>query len=343
MLDRPASSHARPPGDVQRQRAEDRPVRRQLLVGPLRHPGAGALVGELAGLPRARPHGRRRRHRLPAADRPLEGLRRRHRSARRVARDHHLGDRPARRDLRASPCSAPCTRRCSIRSSPPSRSSPPTTSAQGRFGLNIVAGWNEGEFEMFGVQQREHEARYAYAQEWIDAIKLAWGPEEDFDFDGEHIKLKKVRAKPKPYGGTRPLIMNAGSSGAGPGLRDAQLRRLLHRHLDLAPGRRCDRRRWSQDVKGEARAHRPRDRGLHRRPGDLPPDAEGGRGLLPLRHHRDGRLGLGRPHDGDQEHHAADASARRPMPRSASISPRARSAAIRSSARPTASPRSLPI
>ena len=87
----------------------------------------------------------------------------------------------------------------------------------GRFGLNIVAGWNEGEFEMFGVQQREHEARYAYAQEWIEAIKMAWGPNEDFDFDGEHIKLKKVRAKPKPFGGSRPLIMNAGSSGSGQG------------------------------------------------------------------------------------------------------------------------------
>jgi len=86
---------------------------------------------------------------------------------------------------------------------------------EGRFGLNIVAGWNEGEFEMFGVQQREHEARYAYAQEWIEAIKMAWGPNEDFDFDGQHIKLKKVRAKPKPYGGARPLIMNAGSSGSG--------------------------------------------------------------------------------------------------------------------------------
>ena len=88
---------------------------------------------------------------------------------------------------------------------------------QGRFGLNIVAGWNEGEFEMFGVQQREHEARYAYAQEWIEAIKMAWGPDEDFDFNGQHIKLKNVRAKPKPFGGSRPLIMNAGSSGSGQG------------------------------------------------------------------------------------------------------------------------------
>ena len=86
---------------------------------------------------------------------------------------------------------------------------------QGRFGLNIVAGWNEGEFEMFGVQQREHEVRYEYAQDWIDAIKMAWRSQEDFNFNGSHIKLTKVRAKPKPYGGTRPLIMNAGSSERG--------------------------------------------------------------------------------------------------------------------------------
>jgi dimethylsulfone monooxygenase len=86
---------------------------------------------------------------------------------------------------------------------------------EGRFGLNIVAGWNEGEFEMFGVTQRDHEARYAFAQEWIDVVKRAWSEGEDFDFDGQFFKLAGVRAKPKPYGGTRPIIMNAGSSGTG--------------------------------------------------------------------------------------------------------------------------------
>jgi alkanesulfonate monooxygenase SsuD/methylene tetrahydromethanopterin reductase-like flavin-dependent oxidoreductase (luciferase family) len=86
---------------------------------------------------------------------------------------------------------------------------------EGRFGLNIVAGWNEGEFEMFGVQQRDHEARYAFAQEWVDVVKRAWSEEGEFDFDGEFFKLSGVRAKPKPYGGTRPIIMNAGSSGTG--------------------------------------------------------------------------------------------------------------------------------
>ena len=86
---------------------------------------------------------------------------------------------------------------------------------EGRFGLNLVVGWNEGEFEMFGVSQREHEARYAFAQEWIDAVMRAWTEPGQFDFDGEFLELKGVRAEPKPFGGTRPIIMNAGSSPTG--------------------------------------------------------------------------------------------------------------------------------
>src|SRR5580693_3897854 len=39
---------------------------------------------------------------------------------------------------------------------------------EGRLGINLVVGWNEGEFEMFGVAQREHDMRYDYAQEWLD-------------------------------------------------------------------------------------------------------------------------------------------------------------------------------
>jgi FMNH2-dependent dimethyl sulfone monooxygenase len=86
---------------------------------------------------------------------------------------------------------------------------------EGRFGLNIVVGWNEGEFEMFGVEQREHEDRYDYAQEWIDVIKLIWSDQEDFDFQRKYFNMKGIRGKPKPFGGTRPLMMNAGSSATG--------------------------------------------------------------------------------------------------------------------------------
>src|SRR5258708_782586 len=86
---------------------------------------------------------------------------------------------------------------------------------EGRFGLNVVCGWNEGEFEMFGATLRDHETRYDYAQEWLDVIKLTWSPSEDFGFDGRVIKPNGRPAKPKPYGGTRPLIMNAGASPTG--------------------------------------------------------------------------------------------------------------------------------
>jgi len=86
---------------------------------------------------------------------------------------------------------------------------------EGRFGLNIVVGWNEGEFEMFGVKQREHEQRYDYAQEWIDVIKMIWSDRQDFEFAGKYLNMKGIRGKPKPWGGTRPVIMNAGASPTG--------------------------------------------------------------------------------------------------------------------------------
>src|SRR4029077_18663892 len=86
---------------------------------------------------------------------------------------------------------------------------------QGRFGLNVVAGWNEGEFEMFGVAQRDHHDRYEFAQEWIDVIKRAWSEPDEFDFDGKFFKLAGVHCLPGPYGGRGPVIMNAGSSAPG--------------------------------------------------------------------------------------------------------------------------------
>jgi dimethylsulfone monooxygenase len=86
---------------------------------------------------------------------------------------------------------------------------------EGRFGLNIVAGWNEGEFEMFGLPQREHHDRYEFAQEWVDVVKRAWSEPEPFDFAGTFFQLAGVHCLPSPFAGTRPVIMNAGSSAAG--------------------------------------------------------------------------------------------------------------------------------
>ncbi len=86
---------------------------------------------------------------------------------------------------------------------------------RGRFALNIVVGWNEPEFQMSGIPQRDHGDRYDYAEEWITAIKRMWSQHEPFDFDAEFLHLRGVVSEPKPRGGTAPFIMNAGQSAVG--------------------------------------------------------------------------------------------------------------------------------
>lgn len=86
---------------------------------------------------------------------------------------------------------------------------------RGRFGLNIVSGWNEGEFNMFGVDLLAHDDRYAYSEEWIAIARRIWTEDAPFDFKGKYFNLTGVEGRPKPYGGSRPLVMSAGSSPAG--------------------------------------------------------------------------------------------------------------------------------
>ena len=85
----------------------------------------------------------------------------------------------------------------------------------GRVGLNIVVGWNEPEFGMFGVEQRPPEQRYPYAQEWIDVVKRIWTADEPFDYDGAFLQLRGVEGNPKLVGADAPLLINAGRSPAG--------------------------------------------------------------------------------------------------------------------------------
>lgn len=86
---------------------------------------------------------------------------------------------------------------------------------RGRFALNIVVGWNEPEFQMSGVSQREHGDKYDYCEEWIHVIKRMWSEHEPFDFHGDFLNMHNVVAEPKTWGGTTPLVINAGQSPAG--------------------------------------------------------------------------------------------------------------------------------
>ena len=86
--------------------------------------------------------------------------------------------------------------------------------SNGRFGLNIVAGWQPDELAMFGVAKHDHDERYAVAAEWTELVEELWTREGSFDFDGTYFKAPGAFSEPKPVQ-RRPIIMSAGASPAG--------------------------------------------------------------------------------------------------------------------------------
>jgi alkanesulfonate monooxygenase SsuD/methylene tetrahydromethanopterin reductase-like flavin-dependent oxidoreductase (luciferase family) len=85
----------------------------------------------------------------------------------------------------------------------------------GRFGLNVVAGWYVKELAMFGVTQREHDDRYRVADEWTAALKELWTTDGEVDFHGEFFDIPAGFSEPKPLQSPYPTLMNAGTSPAG--------------------------------------------------------------------------------------------------------------------------------
>ncbi len=85
----------------------------------------------------------------------------------------------------------------------------------GRFGLNVVGGWNRHELEMFGAPLKEHDARYDHLDEWLQVIEKMWNEDTEFDFKGEFYNVLRGASMPKPVQKPRPPIMNAGGSPRG--------------------------------------------------------------------------------------------------------------------------------
>ena len=85
----------------------------------------------------------------------------------------------------------------------------------GRFALNLVMGWVTPEMEIFGGEQRQHDERYAFGQEWLDYVHRLWSEQGSFDVKGQYFHGRDVEAFPKPMQGPRPALINAGNSKAG--------------------------------------------------------------------------------------------------------------------------------
>ncbi len=126
--------------------------------------------------------------------------------------------------------------------------------SEGRFGLNLVCGWNNDEFEMFGQEQREHDERYAFGQEWLDVVRTIWREPEPVDFHGRWFDLPGLVGNPKPHAGTEPVLMNAGFSPAGRAFAIRNCEFLLTSVVDLDSGRRD-----VEEIVGAARRDHGRD------------------------------------------------------------------------------------
>ena len=86
----------------------------------------------------------------------------------------------------------------------------------GRFGVNVVCGWNEPEYRLFGLDlPREHRDRYAYGQEWLEIVRKLWHGGGPFDWQGTYFRLEQATSEPPPWGGSDPIIFNAAASLEG--------------------------------------------------------------------------------------------------------------------------------
>jgi len=125
----------------------------------------------------------------------------------------------------------------------------------GRFGLNVVCGWNKPEYDMFGIPlPSEHTARYGLGQEWYDVVRKIWSNPTPFDWDGKFFHLKHVFGDPKPVNGVLPPIMNAGSSAEGRDFAARNADFLFTVLIDLEQGRKD-----VADIKAHAKGKYDRD------------------------------------------------------------------------------------
>ncbi|MFQ5740020.1 MAG: LLM class flavin-dependent oxidoreductase [Acidobacteriota bacterium] len=85
--------------------------------------------------------------------------------------------------------------------------------SHGRAGLNIVCGWNQAEFDMFGVTQAED--RYAQGLEWYEIFQRVLMGGEPFDYDGKYFQLKQVVGAPPSLQRPRPITLSAAFSPSG--------------------------------------------------------------------------------------------------------------------------------
>ena len=116
---------------------------------------------------------------------------------------------------------------------------------RGRMALNIVNGWFDEEFRMFGGTVLQGEERYRRTVEFIDILRGLWATKV-FSYAGQHYKVDNGQLLLKPATPTLPEIYSVSRSDRG--------RDFIARHCDwwfieyprTADDRRCAPRHRGQ-------------------------------------------------------------------------------------------------
>jgi pyrimidine oxygenase len=86
--------------------------------------------------------------------------------------------------------------------------------APGRFGVNIVSGWQEAEYSQMGMWpgQAHFARRYEYSAEYVRIMRELWEHGRS-DFKGQYFTMEDCRLSPRPA--RMPPIVAAGQSDTG--------------------------------------------------------------------------------------------------------------------------------
>jgi len=87
--------------------------------------------------------------------------------------------------------------------------------SNGRFGINIVSGWNQSEYGQMGLWPGDwfYERKYDYASEYVAIMRQLWATGQ-CDFQGEFFTMRDCRLSPRPRRGCVPIVC-AGQSERG--------------------------------------------------------------------------------------------------------------------------------
>jgi FMNH2-dependent dimethyl sulfone monooxygenase len=84
----------------------------------------------------------------------------------------------------------------------------------GKFGLNIVTGYDAKEPLMFGMKKIAHDERYDRASEFSTIMETLWAGEDNLTYEGRFYQLEGAYVSPRPKYG-RPIMVSASASPAG--------------------------------------------------------------------------------------------------------------------------------